>query len=89
MRLMFFLGESESFHFFQALFPAVGLMRLDSWMFITQKEILSQLGIQIDAWCMWCMHIHMKHLTFGNYPAISVFGSCDEHLFEMRDCVQL
>jgi hypothetical protein len=86
MRLMFFLGECESFHFFQALFPAVGLIRLDSRMFITQKEILSQLGIQIDA---WCMRIYMKHLTFGNYPATPVFGACDKHLSGMRDCVQL
>lgn len=80
MRLMFVLGENESFNSPQALFPAVGFIRLDSWMFITQ------LGIHMD---VWCMRTYMKHQIFANYRAMPTFGSCDEHLFDMRDCVQL
>jgi hypothetical protein len=83
---MFFLGKNESFRFFQSLFPAVGFIGPNMWMFISQKEIPSQLSIPIEAWRTFT---HMKHLIFGSYTITSVFGACDKHLSGMRDCVQL
>jgi hypothetical protein len=80
MRLLFSLGKSEFFRFFQSLFPAFGFIGPNTWMFITQKEI------PLDAWRTFT---HMKHLIFGSYINTSVFGVCDKHLSRMRDCVQL